>query len=150
MEVAVWAVLGGALLLAEFAMPELVVVFFGLGALVNAFLIALIPALRGNIPLQITLWAATSGIALAFLRRYAARWFRGDGPEIRPAGVGETAYVVEAISPEHPGRIRYRGTTWQARSVQETIPAGSTVTLLEKQNLTYLVTRENLLDSDQS
>ena len=146
MDIALWAIIGGALLLAEFAMPELVVIFFGLGALLNAFLLALIPALRGNIPLQIVLWAGSSGLALALLRRYAARWFRGDGVETQPAGVGERAEVVEAITAEQPGRIRFHGTTWQARAVQETILAGTTVTILEKENLTYLVTREELLE----
>lgn len=131
-------------------MPELVVIFFGLGALLNAFLLALIPGLRGNIPLQIVLWGATSGTALALLRRYAARWFRGEGPDTQPTGAGETAQVVEAITPEKPGRIRYRGTTWQATAVRETIPAGRIVTILEKENLTYLVTGENLLDNNQS
>lgn len=131
-------------------MPELVVIFFGLGALLNAFLLAVIPGLRGNIPLQILLWAASSGLALALLRKYAARWFRGESGETEPAGAGERVQVVEEITPERPGRIRYRGTTWQARAVRETIPAGSTVTILEKENLTYLVTGEDLLENDQS
>lgn len=148
MDVTIWAILGGVLLLAEFAVPELVVIFFGLGALINAFLIALIPGLRGDIPLQIILWAATSGLSLALLRKYAARWFRGDDVKPDASDSGNTAEVIEQIQPDRPGRIRYRGTSWQATAVDESIPVGATVTILEKQNLTYLVTRGDLLESD--
>lgn len=144
MDVAIWAVIGGILLLTEFAVPELVVIFFGLGALLNAFLIALLPALRGNIPVQIVLWAATSGLSLVLLRKYAARWFRGDYLKADNEDPGTVAEVIETITPDKPGRIRFRGTSWQATAVNETIPAGSTVTILEKENLTYLVTGENL------
>lgn len=149
MGVAVWAVIGGVLLLAEFAMPELVVIFFGLGALLNALLIALIPALREQVPLQILLWALTSGLALAFLRKYAARWFRGRdlGPEADSReDSGKMAEVIEEITPTSPGRIRFRGTTWQAVAVEETLPVGTRVTVLEKQSLSYLVTEGDIVD----
>lgn len=144
MDVVIWAVVGGALILAEFAAPELVVIFFGVGALINALLIAIFPNLRGEIPLQIVLWAATSGLTLAFLRKYAARWFRGNTPQNGNTDAGKTAEVIVSIGPDQPGRIRFRGTTWSATAVGETIPAGTTVTILEKQNLTYLVTQEEL------
>ncbi len=148
MDIAIWAVIGGALLLAEFAMPEFLLLFFGVGALLNSLLLALVPGLRGEIPLQIGLWAITSGITLALLRKYVARWFRGQDLPVQSEEPGMTAEVVEAITPEQPGRIRFRGTTWRATAVGESIPAGSSVTILEKQNMTYLVTRENLLGDD--
>ena len=151
MTATIWAVLGLALILAEFAVPQFVVFFFGLGALLNALLVALVPGLNGRVPLQILLWAATSGISLAVLRRYAAGWFRGSNrspQESASADAGRTATVIETIAPDQPGRIRFHGTSWTATAVNETIPEGATVTILEKRSLTYLVTAGNLLDED--
>jgi len=146
-----WAVIGLVLILAEFAVPQFVVFFFGLGALLNSLLVALIPGLQPRIPLQIALWAVTSGVSLAFLRRYAARWFRGD--DLKPGtegddATGQTAIVTDPITPDHPGRIRFRGTTWEARSFDETIAEGTTVTILQQESLAYIVTAGDLLEED--
>jgi membrane protein implicated in regulation of membrane protease activity len=149
--VGLWAVVGLLLILSEFVVPQFVVFFFGLGALLNALLVALIPGLETRIPLQIALWALTSGVSLAFLRRYAARWFRGEDREPGAAGedaAGKTGVVTERISPDHPGRIRFRGTTWQAKSFDETIAEGTTVTILQKESLAYIVTAGDLLEED--
>lgn len=151
MSAGLWAVIGLLLILSEFAVPQFVVFFFGLGALLNALLVVLIPGLEPRIPLQIVLWALTSGVSLAFLRRYAARWFRGDDIKPGTEGVdaaGETAVVTEEISPDHPGRIRFRGTTWQAKTFDETIAEGKTVTILQKESLAYIVTAGDLLKED--
>lgn len=146
-----WAVLGLLLILSEFAVPQFVVFFFGLGALVNAALVALLPGLEARLPLQLLIWAGTSGVSLGLLRRYAARWFRGENrtpgaPDNSEAG--KTAEVVDPIGPEADGRIRFRGTTWQARAYGETIPAGATVTILQKESLVYIVTAGDLLGED--
>jgi membrane protein implicated in regulation of membrane protease activity len=143
-----WAVIGLLLVLAEFVVPQFVVFFFGLGALLNALLALVIPGLAGRLPLQLLIWAATSSVSLALLRRYGAPWFRGENR--RPGddaedGAGATAEVIEGITPERPGRIRFRGTTWQARTFDETIPVGATVTILQKESLTYIVTAGDLL-----
>ncbi len=142
----IWAIAGLLLILSEFFIPQFVVFFFGAGALINAALLALIPSLADRIPLQFVIWAFTSSLSLALLRRYAAKWFRGkntaDGED---ADAGKTAEVIETISPDAPGRIRYRGTTWKAISYDETISVGSTVTILKKENLSYLVASGDLL-----
>ena len=151
MSAGLWAVIGLVLILSEFAVPQFVVFFFGLGALLNSLLVALIPGLQPRIPLQIALWAVTSGVSLAFLRRYAARWFRGD--DLKPGtegddATGQTAIVTDPITPDHPGRIRFRGTTWEARSFDETIAEGTTVTILQQESLAYIVTAGDLLEED--
>ncbi len=148
MDATVWAVIGFVLVLAEFAVPQFVVFFFGLGALINALLVAVVPGLSGRFPLQLALWVATSTLSLALLRRWAARWFRGekrDAIEEASHDAGEIATVVEKIAAGKPGRIRHKGTTWQAIAYDETIDVGDTVTILEKRNLTYVVTAGDLL-----
>lgn len=134
------------MILAEFVVPQFVIFFFGIGALINALLMIALPRFASQIPLQILIWALTSSISLFALRRYAAGWFRGRSA--RPdedADAGRTAEVVEAITPGAPGRIRYGGTTWKAISFDEEIPVGAIVTILKKENLSYLVTRGDLL-----
>jgi membrane protein implicated in regulation of membrane protease activity len=139
--------------LSEFVVPQFVVFFFGLGALLNAVLTLIVPGLANRLPLQLLVWAATSGISLGLLRRYGAPWFRGEtrhpGDDASD-GAGSTAEVVESITPERPGRIRFRGTTWQARTFDETIPAGATVTILQKESLTYIVTAGDLLGENST
>ena len=148
MDATVWAVIGFVLVLAEFAVPQFVVFFFGVGALVNALLVATVPALAGRFPLQLVLWTATSTLSLGLLRRWAARWFRGETRDLVEEAshdAGEVATVVERIAGGKPGRIRHKGTTWQAIAYDETIEEGEAVTILEKRNLTYVVTAGDLL-----
>jgi membrane protein implicated in regulation of membrane protease activity len=143
-----WAVMGLLLILAEFIVPQFVIFFFGAGALINALLVALVPGLASRLPLQLVLWAFTSGISLALLRKYASRWFRGDTRAVendadRDAGL--TATVSARITGAEPGRITLHGTSWRAVAYDETIEAGSVVTILRKENLTYVVTAGDLL-----
>lgn len=145
-----WAIVGLLLILAEFVVPQFVVFFFGLGALFNAVLVAVIPGLTGRLPLQLLIWGVTSGVSLIALRRYAARWFRGEeGNQSDDVDAGRTATVTERITPEQPGRIAFHGTTWTAVAFDETIEVGETVTILAKENLSYTVTAGDLLEEER-
>ena len=145
---AIWAIAAVALMAAELFIPGLVVFFFGVGAAAVALLTALVPALRSSVPAQVLIWLASSGAALGLLRRMAARVFRGTQlePGDDDADAGRTAEVVEEISPDRPGRIRYQGTTWKAESFDEVFGPGQRVMILRKENLTYTVSRP--LDGD--
>ncbi|MDA3951692.1 MAG: NfeD family protein [Spirochaeta sp.] len=146
MSVLIWAVIGLLLILSEFVVPQFVVFFFGVGALLNAALLALLPGLSDRIPLQLLIWAGTSGLSLALLRRYAARWFKGDEQHTdTDTDAGRTAVVLEEISPDSPGRINFHGTSWRATAFDETIAPGETVTILTKDNLSYTVTAGTLV-----
>ncbi len=143
----IWAIAGLLLILSEFFIPEFVVFFFGMGALLNALLVVVVPGLAERLPLQLVIWAATSGLSLALLRKYASRWFRGDDAgRNEDADLGATAEVTEEIRPDQSGRIRLHGTTWNAVAFDETIPPGTTVTILKKENLNYIVTAGDLLE----
>ena len=146
-----WAVLGLVLLAAELLTPAFVVFFFGAGGLLTAALTALIPGLRESIPWQVMIWLATSTGTLFSLRR----WLRGvfGGSVRRRSGrdgiAGKRATVVEAVSPERPGRVRFQGTTWEALSVADILEPGTEVQIVQQDNLTLLVTAafsENMLD----
>ncbi len=138
----IWAIGGLALILAEFIVPEFVIFFFGLGALLNSLLIALIPQLAGSIPLQIVIWLGFSTLSLIGFRRYFSRWFKGrkfvkvDQAEL----VGEMVEVLEEITPDQPGRIRFGGTSWTAITDAGSFKKGDTVAIIRREDMKYLVT----------
>lgn len=149
----IWAAIGLLFMGAEFFLPGFVIFFFGVGSLVTAILSWIVPGLRSSITLQILLWLASSGLSLYFLRRYFSKIFRGNlipSNENENEYAGSTAVVVEAITPDEPGRIRFQGTTWKAVSYDESFDAGETVEILKEENLTFVVTRSlmgNITDS---
>ncbi len=137
----VWAVLGLLFILSEFFIPGFVIFFFGAGALLTTLLTALLPGLNSRLPLQILIWLASSGLALAFLRKYFSRIFKGSMLESEEDKYGgEKARVVEAISPENPGRISFKGTTWKAVSYDESFKEGDTVEILKHEGMVFVVT----------
>lgn len=142
----IWATLGILLILSELVVPGFVVFFFGLGALLNALLVGIIPGLGTRIPLQLVLWAVSSGVSLALLRRYFAKAFRGSVLDSSrdEEFVGSTAEVSERISPEKPGRVRFEGTTWTAVTYDESIEPGERVDIIQKDGTKLVVTRSFL------
>jgi membrane protein implicated in regulation of membrane protease activity len=143
----IWAVLGLLLILSEFVVPQFVVFFFGLGALLNGLLVAIVPGLSGRIPAQILLWLVTSSFSLGFLRKYFARTFRGSEGKMDDSGyVGKNAEVIEPIEPDKPGRVRFAGSSWRAIAYDETVAVGERVTILQKEGLTLVVSAQLVLD----
>lgn len=137
----IWLILGLLMIGAEFLIPGFVIFFFGVGAIVLSVLTWLIPGLRSNYVLQLILWLASSGLTLAFLRKFFGKIFRGR--EQKDTGEDEfvfkTAEVIEPISQNKPGRVSFQGTTWKAIAFDETIKSGDMVEILKKENLTLIV-----------
>lgn len=144
-----WLILGLLLMAAELVLPGLVVVFLGLGALLVAGAVSLgwlaHPLNAG------TAWFVTSLALVAGLRGIAKRWIPAD---VRRAPVedddsdvhGQLVEVVEAVGAAgeadaalRPGRIRYRGALWDARSAAGPIASGASARLLYRDNLVWVV-----------
>ncbi len=138
----IWAIAGLALILAEFIVPEFVIFFFGLGALLNSLLLALVPSLADNILPQILIWLGFSALSLFGLRRYLSRWFKGRKFEEddKAEFIGKKAQVLEEITPEKAGRIRFGGTSWIAFTYDETFSKGDTVQVIRREGTRFLVT----------
>jgi membrane protein implicated in regulation of membrane protease activity len=129
-------VAGLALLLSEVKVPGAVAGFFGVGALLTA-------AVRGvglvdTIPVSLLVWGITTTALIVPLRpmvkkligRSDARKDRTDVDQDRDS-MGEVVDVIEDVSEEHDqGRIRFQGTTWQARSTTGSIKKGDKATLV--------------------
>lgn len=133
---AVWTVIGLALLALEAAVPGLVVMFFGLGALLTA-LAALLFSM--DIPAQLLVFAVSSVACLLTLRGAVKRVFQGrvgakDEAVARiDSYLGEAATVTEAIPAGGRGRIKVRG-SFYAAFAGEALAPGETVTIVEDVN----------------
>jgi membrane protein implicated in regulation of membrane protease activity len=138
----VWLVAGIILVFLELAIPGVILVFFGAGAILTALLtwIGVLPTTIA----QLICFCATSLILLFALRRTLSRHFRG---EVRRGGryddtreyLGKTARVTCRIIPgSTDGRIDFEGTEWKAVADEE-IGEGSSVEILEKDNITFKV-----------
>jgi inner membrane protein len=139
----IWAVLGLIFIVAEFVVPEFVIFFFGLGALLNSLLTAIFPGLAASIPLQVLTWLGLSAVSLFSLRKYLSRWFKGRRFEEdnQADWIGRAAKVTQSIGPDNPGRISLNGTTWVAESYDESFRPGDRVEVLRREGTRFLVTR---------
>jgi len=139
----IWAISGVLLIFVEFFIPGLVIIFFGLGALITAFFTMII----GNsftLPLQLLLFASASVSSLIILRKYMKKIFKGklenenEGTNFN-IEIGKIIPVVEYIQPgEVGGKVKYQGTIWSAQS-DEQVPTGESVKIIGSKNLTLFV-----------
>ena len=138
-----WFVAGVALILMEFAMPGLIIIFFGIGAcLVGVLCLFCDPSLN----VQLLVFLATSVVLLVVLRRWCTGIFKGHGESRldldKPSDnfVGETATVLDAIEPGRAGKVEFHGTPWKAEA-DDAIPEGCEVEVVESTSLTLKVKR---------
>jgi len=136
-----WTIAGLALMISEFAVPGLILFFFGIGALITALLTWLMPL---SLEWQIAVFIITSLASLFGLRRFLKPVFMGrtsGGPE--ESGelsqlVGTHGEVTEDIETGKTGRILLNGASWKAVA-DEPICAGTTVEVTAQNNLTLTV-----------
>lgn len=120
----IWMLLGIFLILAEFAVPGLVVIFFGFSALIVGLLIW--AGMKGEGPLPFVVFAVVSLGTLLLLRKQCKSWFVGRSLGSQIAGedddfLGREAIVASVFdnSRAQAGRVTYRGTQWDARTNEE-------------------------------
>ena len=137
----IWFIAGLIMLLAEFAMPGLIIFFFGVGA----WLVALICLFTDiSINIQLTLFLIASILLLVSLRRWLKNIFVGrtgqkeSADEILQEFVGEKAVVTREINPQTGGKVEFHGTNWNAEA-DEMIYEGASVEIIGKNNITLKV-----------
>lgn len=144
-----WIVAGAVLIVLELIVPGMVLVFLGVGALLVAFLVWL--GLVQTWVASITIWFIASLVLLLVLRGFFQRFMSGEAETQSTDedfdAYGEVVDVVEAIGPKKEGRIRYRGTTWQAACYDNTLEAGTKAQIVCRENLLWIVEPANPLDA---
>ncbi|MBI9074651.1 MAG: NfeD family protein [Desulfatibacillum sp.] len=136
----IWFVFGLVLILAEFAVPGIILVFFGVGAWVVSAMCAMFNA---SLNLQLLVFLVSSVLCLVFLRGWVQKVFVGhsqDGESgfSNSEVVGQTAVVVEAIKPGYPGKVEFRGTQWKAIA-EEPIQESRAVEIVRQDCITLIV-----------
>ena len=111
-----WLIFGAILMVLEFLVPGAILSFLGLAAVVVAGLYH-----YGPVPSFVhglIYWFIISLVLVFTLRSLVLRFMPSDH-RYQPVdeddnAIGALAQVVEEILPGQQGRIRFRGTTWQA------------------------------------
>ena len=133
-----WMIAGLALILAEFTVPGVFICFFGVGAILTGIVSWLIPSI--SFAWSLLLFAFLSVLFLFTCRRFMPKSFRGtvkvDRSDIENDDiVGADAVVTEAIAPDAPGKVEFRGAQWTARA-DRAIAVGERAKIRDRRNLT--------------
>jgi membrane protein implicated in regulation of membrane protease activity len=102
-----WAVFGIALIITELAIPQFVLVWFGLGALLVAFAMLFSP--ETDLTVQLLLWTLAS-VAMVLL------WFKIFKPGMHKTRVGmsdadvigEVGMLIQDVEPFKKGKVRFQ------------------------------------------
>jgi membrane protein implicated in regulation of membrane protease activity len=143
---AVWALLGVLLILAEFAFPGVILVFFGIAALLIG--LALWFGIAMSLNMQILLFGVLAVGLLVLARKRVKNWFRGksehasDGIEVLVPGTGVVAQedFVDGV-----GVVTYRGARWNAEC-EEPVTAGQRLWITGRHGLVLNVSSERPAD----
>lgn len=128
-----WAVSGIVLMLVELAVPAFVLIWFGLGALLVALVVAIAPAF--DLTAQLSLWLVASLTLVAL-------WFRVFKPGQHKTRigmsdadvVGEVGLLARSVAPFEKGEVRFQkpllgSDSWPCIA-DEAIAAGERVKVL--------------------
>lgn len=142
----IWFLIGLALVLSEFMVPGVILVFFGMGAWTVAVTSWL--GLTTGSTSQLLVFAVSSVIYLILLRR----WFQGrfigfEADRQNPKDnidefQGQLVTVTHDIDPESgQGKVEFKGAAWSARS-EVFIPSHKRARIIGVDSITLLVEPE--------
>lgn len=138
----VWFVCGIVMILLEFTLPGVILVFFGVGAIITSILVW-VGVLSSPVS-QLVVFAVSSLGLLFGLRKYASKFFKGASTEEEDDEYfGKPARVTQKIVPgELSGKVFFEGSDWKADSEVE-IGEGASVKVIGKNNITLIVEEQN-------
>lgn len=140
--VLIWFLVGLALILSEFALPGVILVFFGVGAWLTAGTTWL--GITPGWTAQILCFAISSVLLLISLRRWFRTRFFGyvesdQSPEDNLDDLaGHNVTVKTAIEPGITGQVEYKGAAWSARS-ESRLAAGEAAVITKTEGITLIV-----------
>lgn len=133
----IWFLLGFILIISEFALPGVLVVFFGVGAWVVAFTtwLKITPTLTS----QNSVFLLSSLLFLFLLRKRMQKIFVGQSTngEIEDEYTGKEILALTHIT-DASGKVEIKGTEWNARSLSP-IEAHTLVIVERREGLTLHV-----------
>mgnify|MGYP000674029547 CR=1 FL=1 len=138
----IWFIGGILMMLSEFLVPGLLMVFLGGAAVITA--IGLWIGLIDSFIASLVLWSVSSLTLTLSLRRLVRRFFPAESSfqavEEDSDAYGTIVDVVETVSYDNDhGRIRFQGTSWPATCEEGAIPKGQKAKLLCRSNIGWVV-----------
>jgi len=142
----IWFLAGLALVLVEFVVPGVILVFFGMGAWITTLTTWL--GWTDGVTSQLLTFAISSVLLLVLLRRrFRSRFFGyvGDDHGL-DANIDEfTGQIVQVIADIEPngdgGRVEFKGAAWKALS-ETPIAAGKRAVIVEVKGINLTVRPE--------
>ncbi len=134
----IWFFIGLILILLEFPIPGIFIVFFGLGSWVVSIVCLFIDI---SLFIQLSVFLVSSVVLLIMLRSYLQKLFGINtvtDMDEQDEFIGQEGVVVREISGTNPGKIELNGTTWDARS-SEKISVGERVKIVGRQSIKFTV-----------
>lgn len=135
----IWIIVGIVLVIAEFAFPGLIVVFFGFAAIFVG--LALYAGLPDGNGIPFIVFSTLSLMQVFFLRRCFKTWFLGasfENADELEEFIGHEAVVVSGFEDGAiRGRVEFKGTNWAARleRASDTLKAGDRVHITGRKGL---------------
>lgn len=141
-----WLIGGALLILLEFLVPGLVVIFLGLGAIATAGMIY--GGYIRDLYFAIVFFVLSSIFLLMSLRRMLLKAYPSLSERVETDEdvliAGKTAITMTPISPDHfQGRVKYAGTSWAAKSLAGHIAANTMVEIISQENINLIVRQVN-------
>lgn len=135
----IWFLVGLGLVLAELAVPGVILVFIG----VAAWLVAILDWIGvDSFSVQLWIFGITSIVLVFGARRFVKGWFTGkessENGDIDEEFVGKIVTVVSAIEPNEFGLVELKGAQWKATS-SEALAEGSRAIVTARDNITLEV-----------
>lgn len=128
-------------MLLETVIPGGVAFFLGVGGIITGAM--RLVGLFTDPYIAVLVWMLTSTALTIALRPIAMRYLGGDFSLAMTnedaEAMGQVVTVVEPLTEDDSGRIRFRGATWDARTTEGRLPKGSEARILYRDNLTWVV-----------
>lgn len=142
----VWIFIGIILILLEFALPGLVIVFFGTSAVVVG--IAVYYGLPQTMGIPFFVFTALTVLQIFVLRQRFRGWFKGDvvsersGRDAMEDFVGrEVVAITDFEERDLVGKVEFRGSNWNAQSTA-TLKAGERAVISGRDGLKLLINKK--------
>jgi len=135
----IWFLIGLILILLEFPLPGLIIIFFGIGAWITALGVSMFGF---GLNTQIAVFIISSLAALVLLRKHLQnRFFKSQIPledTLEDEFIGQEATVVAEIRQGKEGKVDFKGTNWSAISDQH-CKKGQRVKITGKKSIQLIV-----------
>jgi len=134
----IWFFFGLVLILLEFPLPGIFILFFGLGSWLVSITCLFIAI---SLTLQLSIFLISSVLLLVLFRSHLQRLFgvnTVNDMDEQDDFIGAECVVTVKISAHSPGKIELNGTMWVARSAED-IPVGSRVQITGRESIKFTV-----------